>query len=62
MRQTFLIIILWILTTNHVKGQDLNYLNDTLNIGKLTGPVIFDGLSDENEWANAYKMNFTTFN
>jgi hypothetical protein len=62
MKLTFLIYILWILTTIHVKGQDLNYLNDTLNIGKLTGPVIFDGLSDENEWANAYKMNFTTFN
>ncbi|MBK7637664.1 MAG: hypothetical protein IPJ13_27790 [Saprospiraceae bacterium] len=43
-----------------VSGQDLNYLKDTLAVGKLTGPVIFDGLSNEVAWDNAYKMGFIT--
>lgn len=37
----------------------LPYQKDTLIISKLSAPVIFDGLSNEEAWHDAFKMDFT---
>ena len=37
----------------------LPYQKDTLIISKLSAPVIFDGLSDEEAWLDAFRMEFT---
>ena len=42
-------------------AQELSYLSDTLRVGRASSGVVFDGISNEPAWADAYKMNFTTF-
>ncbi len=42
-------------------SQNLNYLKDTIQISKTSSQVVFDGMSNENVWQNAYPMEFTTF-
>jgi hypothetical protein len=35
--------------------------SDTVVIRRLSGPITFDGLSDESAWADAFSMDFTVF-
>lgn len=34
---------------------------DTVVVRRLTGPIVFDGLSDEPAWTDAFQMGFTVF-
>jgi len=51
---------IFLLISNFAKSQDLNYLRDTLKIKKFTCPIVFDGLSDEAAWVDAYSLDFIT--
>jgi hypothetical protein len=60
MRQWISICIFYLFSFT-ASSQDLSYLNDTIKIKKLNGPVVFDGLSNETAWESAYKMDFIAF-
>jgi hypothetical protein len=53
-------ILLYFIISFPIHSQDLNYLKDTLQVRKFAHPIIFDGLSDEAAWHDAYKMDFIT--
>lgn len=42
-------------------GQAAPPAADTVVVRRLTGPIVFDGRSDEPAWADAFKMGFTVF-
>lgn len=52
---------LFLMVCQGVECQDLNYVKKTLQVERFKSLVIFDGLSDEEAWSEAFQMDFTTY-